>query len=1139
MATEIPAPPAGKHDAFVARRLDQVRGKIRALDVGRSLLGLGLVIVGYALLMAGCDLVLKDAAPGLLDLLHGIGFVAFVGLSGTFLIQALVRWRRRINPFYAARRLEELVPDAKNSVINYLDLKDQQLPPAFQKAVGQKAARDLKEVEAERATDPRGNWVLLILFLVGLIGLLVLFAGGPGRFGSLMQRAFLPFRNLAIGTTTTITLLEPEGGNVAVPLGQRVLFRARIEGFYPPAHDPNGPRLLLRYHPQDPFVAIPLEEDVDRSWHVIRQPDQVQSGFWYKIAAGDAETPEYQVEVRSPPQAHRFEVVYKHRAYRLLKDAVVVFPNETAVFPRILGHRGTEVELVVRTNVALREGHLDLEFADGTKQTLLGTIRKDDSQAFRVGWVLDKSGVFRIRFTSTENEPNPNGHHPYTLETIADGVPVVELTEPGKDVELPEGGSLALAGTARDDFGLKALTLKLKLLEGGEPDLADLPYRPGKDFRFDDGGYPDFLEYREVLDLKALKTTAGEDFVARAGGVLEYRLEAVDNSDYPSKTGNLGRSAAFRIKIVPPQDQDAKKQEEQRRGQEKKQQEHEKKQDQEHRKENQERQEEAKKKDEPQKGDNADPKTGEGSRQEDQEAQDFEKRARDLKDKLDREKKEQESRGKAKGGEPEKSETKEGAGQPEAKQKDAGKGEGSQGEAKQEEKSGDKGPEPGQARDGGEKQERKQGGTDPAASRPEQKGSKASGQAKGQEGKGDSMKQPGQPQAKPGPSEKHPGQPQAKEKGTGGKQEPQAGQAKAGDEAGTPQPNENAAAQGKGQPQQTPAATAKEGQQGGKKLEDATPQAKQGKGPNDRETAQAKEGGSGKGPEEQAAQSRGPGERNPEAAKGPAQPPQATPEDLASLKKKLEDPKQAEEAAQELSRLAKEAEDRKTREAAKEALQKDGRGTGPGRAKEAPGAAKKNKESAGVGKSGDSGKGMGEKMEPTGPGQARGEGEGKKSDGKPGEGKGEGDAPESAKNDQAGSKAGHYGPGARGIGDENHKKMEATREFGGRGGDLQLDDLLKRLTPEARKKAGVGEEEWRRFLQDAEAYRNWLARNPERAQGPDRLSGGTSKIGSSGPRTVQGSPSGLDPAAAGRPLPPPEYREAQRFFTTRPGRKDP
>ena len=331
-------------------------------------------------------------------------------------------------------------------------------------------------------------------------------------------------------------------------------------------------------------------------WHSTKLPDgtwtatllayQVQNGFWYKLAAGDTETPEYQVKVQSLPQATRFEATYHYRPYRKLADDKVVFPNEQAVIPRIRDFRGTDVSLVVNTNRELRQARVELDF-NGVKTDLQAEILPDDPKALRVRMVLDKRGTFRILFSSKEGEENTD-RSPYLIDVLDDITPHVILTKPGKDVTLPANGSLQLAGSAQDDIGIKSLTLGLKVLEGdAKPALQPKVYREGKSFQFDNGTYPDFIEYQDFLLLDKIKTAQGDPFPLKAGMILEYWLEARDNSDYPRKDGNLGVSPTFKVTIEKPKDE--KKQQDDRKKTEEQQQKHEKDQDKKNAQENKNR----------------------------------------------------------------------------------------------------------------------------------------------------------------------------------------------------------------------------------------------------------------------------------------------------------------------------------------------------------------------------------------------------------------------------------------------------------------------------------------------------------------------------------------------------------------------
>ena len=259
--------------------------------------------------------------------------------------------------------------------------------------------------------------------------------------------------------------------------------------------------------------ALPqlLEKSLERGessyrWVTVIPASQVQHGFWYKIAAGDAETPDYRVQVRTLPLLTGFDITYRFRPY-------LGWPEQATRNPNLEAHRGTEVSLTVRTNRVVREGQLVL---DGEKP-LVAELLPEDSSAMRFQLVLENDATYRIVFTSTEGERNTDPMA-YTIKVLHDLAPVVELKKPGGDVELPPDGTLRLEGVARDDFGVAGLSLHMKLVDG--PDLKSKPYRPGKEFRLADRTYPQILEYKDFVELEKVQNSKDEPAGLKPGQVI-------------------------------------------------------------------------------------------------------------------------------------------------------------------------------------------------------------------------------------------------------------------------------------------------------------------------------------------------------------------------------------------------------------------------------------------------------------------------------------------------------------------------------------------------------------------------------------------------------------------------------------------
>src|SRR5687767_12743827 len=97
---------ANKHDAFIEAQLARAQGRIRTLDLTAALLGFVGLTLAYAALMVLLDrwLVLPPATRQATFLLYLLGAAVYLAVA----VVRPLRWR--VNPYYAARRLEQTLP---------------------------------------------------------------------------------------------------------------------------------------------------------------------------------------------------------------------------------------------------------------------------------------------------------------------------------------------------------------------------------------------------------------------------------------------------------------------------------------------------------------------------------------------------------------------------------------------------------------------------------------------------------------------------------------------------------------------------------------------------------------------------------------------------------------------------------------------------------------------------------------------------------------------------------------------------------------------------------------------------------------------------------------------------------------------
>lgn len=563
-----------KYDTYVENQLARAGGRVRAVDVVTAVLFFGIAFLAYTLIVVALDYWLR--LPSLVRTVMLSAFAA--GILLYLGIQAFTFLHRRINPYYAARQLEKTIPEARDSIINWLDLREEPLPAVFRSALSTRAAGELKQADIDHVTSTGKNRWLAAGVVVLVLPLAFLFLMRPGQTASLLGRAFLPFNEIKVPTTTHLTLLEPKGGNASVAEKEPVLFRVRIEGRVPALDAPDAPSLLYRFRPSDPYVKKLLYNLHDNEWTAKLPASDILNGrVFYKIMAGDAETPEYQIEVLSDPVVLEYLVQYQPRPYRHWLKREVRFPNEHAVKPFIKEYEGTETVMQIKANRNLRSAVLELHTDQGI-ETIAGAPVKNAPFAMQFKFVLKNSGKFRVLYESQQSERNTDVSL-YPLYVLKDEVPEVRLTKPGKDVKLPANGLLKVEGTAADDFGIKKVMLRMQLAnDKGKQELLPKVYREGKSFKLPDGGYVQGLKYKDVVFLDKINYGDNSPVQLNPGMVLEYWLEAEDGCDYPKPPGHVGRSKTYKVLITAPEN-DQQKLEKQRQQAEKELDEHQQKQD--------------------------------------------------------------------------------------------------------------------------------------------------------------------------------------------------------------------------------------------------------------------------------------------------------------------------------------------------------------------------------------------------------------------------------------------------------------------------------------------------------------------------------------------------------------------------------
>ncbi len=581
MATELKSPPeprTSRSERAVEDQINRIEKQIRWIDVGTGVFGLLVMLFAYGLIV-----ILLDRFLTLSSLARQFLFAGFAVSVGWWIYKRILTpLVQSVNPIYAALILEQAIPDAKNSLVNWVDLKNDRIPESVKLALGKRAAKDLKPHEDEEFVSSKQLFMIGTLaggLFFALVILMVIFGKAP--FFSMLGRTFTPFIETTIATRNTVAILTPEQGNITVAMGMPIDIVAKVTGKLPSAGSPESPRLMMRYHENEPWQTKFLGAGELSSEHKIRIPSsEVRSGFSYMVAAGDAKTKDYQVDVRLTPLIVDFQAAYKYRAYTGL-------PEATTAQRKISAPAGSAVKIRVRANCAVKDGTVRFFYGKDKTDKVYLIKSPSDPSLMEASFVLSQSGTYQIEFTSSVRDEYVDAM-PAPLEAIADAAPTVDLMSPGKEATASVNGVLDLEAKIVDDFGVNKVVLKM--IASGDRPLRPQVYRDEKALKLPSGGNLPSLLYKDFINIASLQAEDGLAYKATSGSYLDYWLEAEDACDFPKP--NLGKSKVFRLTFADRAPDEQAKKDKEKAEEDKKQ--NEQKQDEKLKKENQQREEQKK-----------------------------------------------------------------------------------------------------------------------------------------------------------------------------------------------------------------------------------------------------------------------------------------------------------------------------------------------------------------------------------------------------------------------------------------------------------------------------------------------------------------------------------------------------------------
>lgn len=237
----------------------------------------------------------------------------------------------------------------------------------------------------------------------------------------------------------------------------------------------------------------------------------------FQAVAGSATSEVGEVDVVEAPAVGNFRLRYQYPDYTRLPAKIEEGTGHIETLA------GSEVRIEMAANKPIARGQL--VFDDNTQLPLI--VRQDG--LLQATAIITKPGGYRVQVQDELGFTNQDNLS-YRVDVIPDEVPQVDLLAPEPDLEIDEGRVITLEYEARDDFGVRELTLVYRAGAFGEKRL--VIDRVDEVARRYQGRY-----YWDVTD-----------FLSEAGERVTYYVEVWDNDTVSGPKRGISATHVLRIK---------------------------------------------------------------------------------------------------------------------------------------------------------------------------------------------------------------------------------------------------------------------------------------------------------------------------------------------------------------------------------------------------------------------------------------------------------------------------------------------------------------------------------------------------------------------------------------------------------------
>ncbi len=537
-ASQVAAPAVSRADQYLDKQLTKTTQQVRVADIVTGIISVAVYILAFFMIAALIDAWVWAFTP-----------TARLVLLGGFMIGlAVIAWRyilpffvRRINPQYAAKMIEEAKPEFKNSLVNYLFLRNEKKAThrAILNEVSRKAATDISKISPDAAVD-KSNLITIGFVLVALAAAAVCYSIlSPKNPWPTVLRILSPGSKISKPAAVLISDVEP--GDTSVFFGEKLNVTARISG----ATDDEAVQLV--YSSKDEQIVdavVPMEKtDGTGLYSAVLDtgPAGIQQSLSYHIEAGDGISAVYSINVRPNPTISIEQVKVTPPKYTQLAERIIEGNGE------IQAVEGSKVEITAKANLPIQLAYIVPLIAKDFDSPTPGyremrTIQMRTEKTTAVGRIVaalnsnrDRAQFthYKINFRSVDDHRNERPNV-YPIRVVADLAPEIQIVQPPvTEITSPSNQALPIQIWAADlDYEISSIDLQIdhqgRKLLGQNLFRREKPQQPGERISTQTQITPKELGLKPG-DQAILFATAADNRVSTNSGLPDPNITRTEN----------------------------------------------------------------------------------------------------------------------------------------------------------------------------------------------------------------------------------------------------------------------------------------------------------------------------------------------------------------------------------------------------------------------------------------------------------------------------------------------------------------------------------------------------------------------------------------------------------------------------------